>query len=140
VIDTQLHEESPPLTARTLRQFAGLCLLIGGGIGYWQRQVSGHQTFGAILGAVGVVLGVVGLAKPEAIRPVFNGLVAVTRPIGHVVSIVLLGLLFYGVFTPIGLFFRLIGRDALQRARRERGSHWAERPAVTDIRSYLRQS
>jgi Saxitoxin biosynthesis operon protein SxtJ len=140
MIDTQLHEDSPSVTGRTLRQFAALCLVILGGMGYWQSQVRGHQTVGAVLGTVGVVLALVGLAKPEAIRPVFSGLVAITLPIGRVVSIVLLGLLFYGVFTPLGLFFRLMGRDPLERARRERASHWTERPAVTDIRSYLRQS
>ena len=39
-------------------------------------------------------------------------------PIGWTVSQVILLLMFYGLFTPIGLVFRLIGRDPLQRARR----------------------
>ena len=41
-------------------------------------------------------------------------------PIGWTVSQVILLLMFYGLFTPIGLVFRLIGRDPLHRARRRR--------------------
>ena len=35
-------------------------------------------------------------------------------PIGWTVSQVILAVMFYGLFTPIGLVFRLIGRDPLQ--------------------------
>ena len=41
-------------------------------------------------------------------------------PIGWTVSLVLLGLVYYGLFTPIGLVFRLVGRDALQLRPRHR--------------------
>ena len=38
-------------------------------------------------------------------------------PIGWTVSQVMLAMMFFGLFTPIGLVFRLIGRDPLHRAR-----------------------
>jgi hypothetical protein len=63
---------------------------------------------------------------------------ALTMPIGLVVSRLLLGVLFFGLFTPVG---QLLGRDAL--ARRyipEQGSYWEPKPGAADIRSYLRQS
>ena len=139
MIDPLLHEEAPAVTRRMLRQFAVLCLVILGAMAAWQWRGSGHQSREPCWGA-GYRSRRDGLAKPEAIRPVFATLMAITRPIGRVVSIVLLGFVFYGVFTPIGLFFRLIGRDPLERSRRKRASHWTDRPAVTDIRSYFRQS
>ena len=50
---------------------------------------------------------------------------ALTMPIGMVVSRVLLGALFSGLFTPVGLFFKLIGRDALaRRYAPEQASYW----------------
>ncbi len=140
MIDTLLHDEAPAVTRRMLRQFAGLSLVILGAMAAWQWWGRGHLSTGAMLGALAIVLGVIGLAKPEAIRPVFATLMAITRPIGLFVSVLLLGFVYYGVFTPIGLFFKLIGRDPLERSRRKRESHWSARPAVTDIRSYLRQS
>jgi hypothetical protein len=66
---------------------------------------------------------------------------AVSMPIGLVVSWLLLALLFYGMFTPVGLFFRLIGRDALcRRYRPDLDTYWAPKAGARDVRSYLRQS
>ena len=54
-------------------------------------------------------------------------------------SFVLLGLLFYGVLTPIGLFFRLIGRDALQRRiEPERETYWQPHEQAK-VRRYFKQ-
>jgi hypothetical protein len=51
-----------------------------------------------------------------------------------------LGLLYYGIFTPLALVFRLKGRDPLMRFRRpETQSYWIPKPAITDLRRYYRQ-
>jgi hypothetical protein len=48
--------------------------------------------------------------------------------------------MFFGLFTPIGLTFRLLGRDTLRRARRpELESYWEPKPASTDLRRYFKQ-
>jgi drug/metabolite transporter (DMT)-like permease len=39
-----------------------------------------------------------------------------------------LGLLFFGVVTPMGWLGRLAGRDELKLKRRQVASHWVERP------------
>ena len=41
---------------------------------------------------------------------------ALTKPIGHVVGLVLLAVVYYGVMTPLALAFRLAGRDGLGRS------------------------
>ena len=56
------------------------------------------------------------------------------------VSHLLLLILFYAMFVPLGLFFRLIGRDALARRRPDRSTHWLPKPTPSDVRSYFRQS
>jgi hypothetical protein len=44
------------------------------------------------------------------------------------------------VFTPIGLFFRLIGRDPLHRRfQPEADTYWVGRRPATDVRRYFRQ-
>jgi hypothetical protein len=140
MIDPEISEEAPDVTGRTLRQFAALSLTVFGGLACWQVFVRHHVWPAAILATIAISLGSVGLARPERIRPIYTALMVLTYPIGRVVSLVLLGILFYGVFTPLGLFFRLFGRDALQVRRPDRLSHWTEKPAVTDIRGYMRQS
>jgi hypothetical protein len=61
-------------------------------------------------------------------------------PIGWTVSQVLLALLFFGVFTPLGLLFRALSRDALRR-RRVTGleSYWQPKPPPAGLPSYCRQ-
>jgi len=140
MLDPQLTEKAPVVNARTLRQFAGLCILFLGALAAWQWFAHENATRAAVLAGVAIALGALGLAKPDAIRPLFVFLMAVTWPIGRVVSSVLLVLLFYLVFAPVGLFFRIIGRDVLVLRRPNRDSYWTARPRVTDVRSYLRQS
>ncbi len=49
------------------------------------------------------------------VRPVFQGLTLIAAPIGFVISHVFLAVIYYLVITPIGLIFRLTGRDAIGR-------------------------
>jgi len=140
MIDPQLREETPAVTARTLREFAVLSMVVFGSLAAWQWYGRHHETTALVLAAVAVTLGLAGLVRPAAVRPVFTVLVAITTPIGRVVSLLLLGAIFYGLFTPLGILFRMFGRDALQVKRPARPSHWLQKPEVTDARSYMRQS
>lgn len=46
----------------------------------------------------------------------------------HVVSPLVLGLIFFAVFAPVGIFMRLIGRDAMNRAWDPAAkSYWTDR-------------
>ena len=86
--------------------------MVAAPLAYYRGQTSLAATFWA----VAVALRLVGLVRPGWLKPVFLGLTLATWPIGWVVSKVTLGLLYYGIFTPIALAFRLIGRDALNRS------------------------
>jgi hypothetical protein len=88
--------------------------------------------------ALAATIGLVGLVMPRAIRPVFVASVVVTFPIGWVVSRLALAFLFYAVLTPIGLWFRLIGRDTLVlRHYPGRTTYWTSKPVVHDVRRYF---
>ena len=80
------------------------------------------------------------LAVPAARRPIFLGWTGLAFPIGWVVSHLVLGAVFYLVFTPIGWLVRRINGDPLQRRfEASRPSYWIERPAGTDVGRYLKQ-
>jgi hypothetical protein len=139
MIDPELPEETPSVNARMLRQFAGLWLLVWSGLAAWQWS-HGHSTRAMVLGAVALAFGPIGLVKPEAIRPVFIGLMALTRPIGIVMTRVVLAVAYYLLFTPLALVFRVIGRDALSLKRRtDARTYWAPRTGTQEPRRYLRQ-
>lgn len=80
------------------------------------------------------------LAAPAALRPLYVGLTAISLPIGFVVSHVLMAIIFYGMLTPIGLVFKLMGRDALQRQfDRSTSTYWQPRTVVKDRAQYFKQ-
>lgn len=83
---------------------------------------------------VAVLARVIGLARPMWLKPVFVGLSIATRPIGWVVSHLLLAVIYHGLFTPIGLALRLFGRDPLEaRLDRSSTSYW--KPFPSDSRA-----
>ena len=125
---------------KTLRQFAGLWLVVFAGMGLWQALARGNPRLGLSLGALALVVGVAGLTRPEWVRLIYIGWMVLAFPIGWTVSQVILLIIYFGLFTPISLVFRLIGRDPLQRARRAGvESYWTPKPAPAGVTSYFKQ-
>jgi hypothetical protein len=123
-----------------LRQFAALWLIFFGSIAAWQWLARGRVGIAAALAALAIGVGVLGLARPQAVRPIFVGWMILAFPIGWTVSLILLGLVYYGLFLPLGLVFRLMGRDALLlRPRPSLTTYWTPRSSPADIRRYFRQ-
>ena len=128
-------------STKQLRQFAGIwfpafCALVGWSIGH----KTGHWSEVEIGWVLAGLLSVGGLVLPVLIRPIFVGLILLTFPIGWVVSHLLLGLIFYGVVTPIGLILRISGHDPLQLKKPSGNSVWKTSVGKTDATRYLRQS
>jgi hypothetical protein len=91
----------------------------------WYR--AGEPTpFARTVWIVAAVLIATGVVVPRVLVPVYYAWVRVGHVLGWVNTRILLGTLYYGLFTPIAAFFRLRGRDPLQRRRRE-GSYWVRR-------------
>jgi hypothetical protein len=124
----------------TLRQFAGLWLVFFGGLALWQGLVRGQTGLATLCAVLALTIGPLGLIRPGWIRPIYVGWMILAFPIGWSVSQVMLALMFYGLFTPIGLVFRLLGRDPLHRTRRPGvESYWTPKPAPAGPKSYFRQ-
>ena len=126
---------------KQLRQFAGIwfpafCALVGWSI----ARKTGHWHEVEVGWAIAGILSIAGLVYPSLIRPIFVGLILLTYPIGWVVSYVLLGVIFYGVVTPIGMILRLTGHDPLQLKAPLGNSLWKSPVGKTDPARYLRQS
>lgn len=134
-------EAQEEVSQKVLRQFAGISLVFFGALFAmsWYRH-SGHPTVaGWIAGVLAVLVGIPGLISPGLIRPVYLGAMAITRPIGHVISIIMLGTIYFGFITPLAVLFRLMRRDNLARHRGEVSTYWTPKPEPSDSRSYLRQ-
>jgi hypothetical protein len=126
---------------KQLRQFAGIwfpafCALVGWSI----ARKSGHWHEVEIGWGIAGVISLFGLVFPPLIRPIFVGLILLTYPIGWVVSHLLLGLIYYGIVTPVGLILRMTGHDPLQLKTPSGNTLWKTPVGKNGPGSYLRQS
>lgn len=84
-----------------------------------------HGTSLVVFGALGVFLIVTGLATPKLLRLPYRAWMLVALLLGHVISPLILSLLFVVVLIPIGLLRRFIGSDPLHRKfDKEVVSYW----------------
>ena len=123
---------------RQLKQFGMICVVaIPVAVWMW-----GGQSSALIVGGIaGVALGLVGLISPRLLKPVFVTLVFLTFPIGLIVGELIMLTIYFGLFLPMALMFRIIGRDALQRrASTDAVSFWSPRTSPTSVRKYYQQS
>jgi hypothetical protein len=91
-----------------------------------------------MFGLAGVTAAVT-MVRPEWLAPLNRAWMKFGELLHHVVSPVVLGITFYGVFTPVGFVMRMAGRDIMKR-RFERGAktYWVARdppgPAADSFR------
>jgi RsiW-degrading membrane proteinase PrsW (M82 family) len=125
---------------RMLRQFATLWIIFFGAIALVQEFHNHRHVLALVLGILAATIGPLGLIWPRAIKPVFIGWMVLVFPIGWTISHVMLGILFYGLFSPVGLLFRITGRDALAlKPQRNAATYWQPKPQAEIKSQYLRQ-
>jgi hypothetical protein len=127
---------------RQLRQFAW-ALIVFVAIAIALRVWRGHAVgpISLALAASGWLAGVLGVFQPRRIEWLFAAATTVTRPIGLVVSELMIVLMYFGVVTPVAIVARLVGRDRLRQTfDRRASSYWAPRKPTADPSRYFRQS
>lgn len=96
--------------------------------------------FISLFAALALACPLLSLTFPKALRPVWITLSLVAVPIGFVISHIVMSLIFYGLFTPLALFFKLIGRDPMQRKLApDAETYWEKRPPAPEAKRYFRQ-
>jgi hypothetical protein len=135
-------------TPRQLRQFAFAALVVLPlaawlfcGRPWGDQWQASHAWLIGSLAAAGALLVVLSYAAPRLARPAFIGMSLLAFPIGLVVGEVMMAAVYFLVFTPVALLFRLIGRDALDRKSDPHAeSYWRPKAQPRDTVSYFRQS
>ncbi len=125
-------------TARQLRQFGVISLFALPLVG-WLWGAGGSVL--AALGLGGLVFAAAGFVFPKLLKPIFVALMVLATPIGIVIGELAMMMIYFGMFLPLGLFFRLVGRDALLlKLDREAKTYWSAKKQPGSARSYYRQS
>lgn len=96
-----------------LRSFGLIVGGIGAGIGVWPVLWRGQPRLWALL--LGGMLIALGVAAPRRLTPVYRLWMLLGAALGWLNTRLILGVLFYGLFTPMGLLMRLRGYDPMRR-------------------------
>ena len=127
-------------TALELRYFGLLLAAFLGLIGALATWKWRAPAVGWLVWVAAVVVGVAYYALPPLRRPLFLAWRTAFLPMERAVSFLTLAIVYYLLFTPIGLIMRRVRRDPLERRfEPATPSYFASRPAVKDRARYFRQ-
>lgn len=86
--------------------------------------LEGRSTIMYFFTVAGILFLVATLIKADLLLPLNKLWMRFGLLLGLIVSPIVLGVIFFGLFTPISLVMRLIGRDELCLRFRQKTSHW----------------
>ena len=72
------------------------------------------------------------LVKPVVLTPLNQAWMGLGLLLGKFISPIVLGIMFFGLITPIAVALRLTGRDELRLKRSLAGTHWRVRTPRSD--------
>jgi len=100
-------------TVKDLRRFGlafGAAMTLLGSLLLWRGKAAGPWVLGLAAFAI-----LSGLLAPKLLRPLEMVLAGLLRAVMTVVTYVVLTLAYFLVFTPIGIFMKILGKDLLDR-------------------------
>lgn len=121
VLLTKIKDLKPYFNSWILAAQAGVVCAL------WQGGTIHYITFFFL--ATAIIFMTYTLVDVEKLRPVYDGWMWVAHKINWVITTLVLGIMYFGVFSPVGIFFKIKGTDHLDRAiDKEAPSYWLERP------------
>ena len=102
---------------------------------YYSADVSWAYVF---IAAASIFL-LITLIKNDALLPLNKLWMRFGLILGMIVSPIVLGIIFFGLFTPIAMLMRLGGRDELRLKLTKRASHWILRNELIKPESFKHQ-
>jgi hypothetical protein len=114
---------SPIKKSRSFGLSVGTVLILIGLALAWRGRIGRAE----VVGAIGAVLVILGFLRPTLLRAPSDAWWVFAGVLGWVNARILLSLAFFLVLTPLGLLWRLIGRDPMDR-RRSTYTGWSRYP------------
>ena len=101
----------------------GTAFLLLALIAWWRA----HPTAAAVLGGLGGILALAGIAVPTRLGPVERAWMQLAHAVSRVTTPVVMGILYLLVLTPVGILRRALSRNPLVH-REVDSSYWRRRP------------
>ncbi len=125
-----MFHEIPPANRKRLREFGfvtgiGLILIFG----LFLPWIKGHSapTFLWVLSAILIALGAI---APMTLRPAYYLWMRFGAILGWINSRIILGIVFYGLVFPIGLLFKAMKKDPMERQFDRQRSSYRKKSAL----------
>ena len=97
------------------------------------------MTWAYLFSATSLIFLVITLVKDELLLPLNKLWMRFGLLLGIIVSPIVLGVIFFGLFTPIAMLMRLSGRDELKLKFSRKASHWISRSEPIKSGSFKNQ-
>tara|TARA_A100000164_G_scaffold349554_1_gene352596 strand:- start:361 stop:759 length:399 start_codon:yes stop_codon:yes gene_type:complete len=88
---------------------------------------------------ISVILLIITIIKAEALLQLNKLWLRFGLLLGMIISPIVLGIIFFGLFTPIALLMRISGRDELRLKFKDKTSHWISRNDFIQSDSFKQQ-
>ena len=132
-----MTDTPPEATPRNLRAFGlglGVILSLFGALG-WRR---GSPSVGYWLGPAGILI-LAALAYPAVLSPLYRFWMKIAGYLARINTFLVMGILYYLVFTPYSVVMRILGRDLLDTRLKTGESYWKRKEPTTDLKQYEKQ-
>ena len=91
------------------------------------------------LSTIGGIFLIVTIINADALLPLNKLWMKFGILLGMIISPIIMGIIFFGIFTPIAILMRLTGRDELRLRLIRKKSHWIHRKKIKEFDTFKKQ-
>jgi len=91
------------------------------------------------LSTIGGIFLIVTIINADALLPLNKLWMKFGILLGMIISPIIMGIIFFGIFTPIAILMRLTGRDELRLRFIRKKSHWIHRRKIKEFDTFKKQ-
>ena len=92
-----------------------------------------------ILGAIFGIFLIITITNADALLPLNKLWMKFGILLGMIISPIIMGIIFFVIFTPIAILMRLSGRDELRLRLKKKKTHWINREPLKVFDSFKKQ-
>tara|TARA_B000000609_G_C24052893_1_gene282254 strand:+ start:151 stop:549 length:399 start_codon:yes stop_codon:yes gene_type:complete len=98
-----------------------------------------HEILSYIFGLLVVTFLVISIYNPKVLAPLNIIWMRFGFLIGKIISPIVMGVIFFGIFTPLAIIMRLFGRDELNLRYKKNDSDWVKRKQGLQVTLFKNQ-
>ena len=98
-----------------------------------------NQNIGYVLTITTVCLIIITFIRASLLQPLNKLWMLFGIFLGNIISPIILGIIFFGIFTPYSIIMKIMGRDELRLKRIDNNSHWIIRRKSSQQTDFKKQ-